>query len=152
MDRDVLRRAAVVAGVLGGMVSGATGGHGDSGESDGRVLPADRASGVWFPVHAGSLAYAAEGVRPGPRAADTWGVALTGAAGAVAAAVTRRVPGSRGHPAAGVWGLAATAARDASRGRGLPAPAATLAAGAVTAAAGRPRVGAGEPEEAVRPA
>ncbi|MGY1779447.1 hypothetical protein [Geodermatophilus sp. SYSU D01036] len=67
MDRDVLRQAAVVAGVLGGMVSGVTGDHGDGAESDSRVLPADWAFGVWSPVYAGSLAYAAETARPSRR-------------------------------------------------------------------------------------
>jgi hypothetical protein len=229
VDRDDLRRAAVVAGVLGGLVSGATGDYGAGGESESRVLPADRASGIWFPVHAGSLAYAAEtarpsrrrdpllrrtgwpaaaayalagawvrlpprrqvpvvattvaaaalaharagtgdagdqwtvcaplgsfagwitlatvaattevllaeGLRPGPRAADAWGVAMTGAATAIASAVTRRVPSSRAHPAAVAWGPAAAAVRNSTRGRRLPAAAGALGAAAVTAAAVR---------------
>jgi hypothetical protein len=232
VDTDDLRRAAVVAGVVGGLVSGATGDYGDAEESDSRVLPADWAFGIWFPVYAGSLAYAvetarpsrrhdpllrrtgwpaaaacalagswvrlrprqqvpvvvatvvaaavaharagdadaterdrwtvqrplglfagwltlaavaastevllAEGVRPGPRAADAWGVAMTAAAAAIAATVTRQVPSSRGYPAAVTWGLAATAVRNATRGRRLPAVAGVLAAGAVTAAGARP--------------
>ncbi len=229
MDSDDLRRAAVVAGVLGGLVSGATGDYGDGGESESRVLPADWAFGIWFPVYAGSLVYAAEtarpsrrrdpllrrtgwpaaagyalagtwvrlpprgqvpvaaatvaaaalaharagtgeagdrwtvraplgsfagwitlatvaattevllaeGVRPGPRAADAWGVAMTGTATAVASAVTRRVPSSRAYPAAVAWGLAAAAVRNATRGRRLPAVAGALGAAAVTAAAVR---------------
>ncbi|MGY1671832.1 hypothetical protein [Geodermatophilus sp. SYSU D00710] len=232
MDSDDLRRAAVVAGVLGGLVSGATGDYGDAEESDSRVLPADWAFGIWFPVYAGSLAYAAEtarpsrrrdpllrrtgwpaaaayalagtwvrlrprqqvpvvaatmaaaalahtragagparpadrwtvrlplglfagwltlasvaaptevllaeGVRPGPRAADAWGVAMTGAAAAIASAVARGIPSSRGYPAAVVWGLVAAAVRNAMAGRRVPAAAAALAAGAVTAAGSRP--------------
>jgi hypothetical protein len=229
VDRDDLRRAAVAAGVLGGILSGATGDYGDAEESDSRVLPADWAFGIWFPVYAGSLAYAAEtarpsrrrdpllrrtgwpaaaayalagtwvrlrprqqvpaiaatlaaaaaalaharagtgnardrwtvraplglfagwltlatvaastevllaeGVRPGPRAADAWGVAMTGAATAIAGAVTLRVPSSRAYPAAVTWGLAAAAVRNATRGRRLPAVAGALGAGAVAAAA-----------------
>jgi hypothetical protein len=229
VDRDLLRQVAVVSGVVGGLVGGATGDYGDAEESDSRVLPADWAFGIWFPVYAGSLAYAAEtarpcrrrdpllrrtgwsaaaayalagtwvrlrprqqvpvvaatvaaaalaharadtadgverdrwtvraplglfagwltlatvaaatevllaeGMRPGPRAADAWGVAMTGAAAAIAAAVTRRVPSSRAYPTAVAWGLAAASVRNAAAGRRLPAAAGALGAGAVAAAA-----------------
>jgi hypothetical protein len=232
VDRDLLRQVAVASGVVGGLVSGATGDYGDAEESDSRVLPAGWAFGIWFPVYAGSLAYAAEtarparrrdpllrrtgwpaaaayalagtwvrlrprqqvpvvaatvaaaalaharagdpdatgrdrwavqrplglfagwltlaavaaatevllaeGVRPGPRAADAWGVAMTGAAAAIAAAVTRRVPSSRAYPAAVAWGLAAAAVRNGAAGRRLPAAAGALGAAAVTAAGARP--------------
>jgi hypothetical protein len=228
VDGDLLRQVAVASGVVGGLVSGATGDYGDAEESDSRVLPADWAFGIWFPVYAGSLAYAAEtarpsrrrdpllrrtgwpaaaayalagtwvrlrprqqvpvvaatvaaaalaaaraadagaaerdrwtvqrplglfagwltlaavaastevllaeGVRPGPRAADGWGVAMTGAAAAIASAVTRRVPSSGAYPAAATWGLAAAAVRNAAAGRRLPAVAGALGAGAVAVA------------------
>jgi hypothetical protein len=231
VDRDDLRRAAVVAGVLGGLASGATGDHGEAEESRSRVLPADWAFGIWFPVYAGSLAYAAETARPSRRRdpllrrtgwpaaaacalagtwvrlrprqqipvvavttaaaalaharagarrvgrpADRWtvraplglfagwitlataaattevllaegvevpdavadacAVGVLGLAGGVAAAVTRRVPGSRGYPAAVVWGLVAAAVRDLPR-RPVPGAAALLGAAAVAAAAVR---------------
>jgi hypothetical protein len=79
----------------------------------------------------------AEGVRPGPRAADARCVAMTGAATAIAGAVTLRVPSSRAYAAAVTWGLGAAAVRNATRGRRLPAVAGALGAGAVAAAAVR---------------
>jgi hypothetical protein len=45
-DPDRLRAGAVVAGVVGGLLSGATGDHGDADDSRSRVLPANDAFGV----------------------------------------------------------------------------------------------------------
>lgn len=67
MDKDRLRQAAVVAGVVTGLVSGATGDYGSAGESESLVLPADYAFTIWFPAYAGSLAYAWHQARPSRR-------------------------------------------------------------------------------------
>ena len=66
-DRDRLRAGAVVAGVVGGLLSGATGDYGDADDSSSRVLSADYAFGVWAPIYAGSLVYAADSLRPSRR-------------------------------------------------------------------------------------
>ncbi|MGY1666312.1 hypothetical protein [Geodermatophilus sp. SYSU D00696] len=110
MDSDDLRRAAVVAGVLGGLVSGATGDYGDAEASDSRVLPADWAFGIWFPVYAGSLAYAAETARPSRRRDP----------------LLRRT----GWPAAAAYALAGTWVRLRPRQQ-VPVLAATMAAAAL---------------------
>jgi hypothetical protein len=239
VDRDSVRQGAVLAAVVGGLISGATENYGDSDESPSLVLPADWAFAIWGPVYAGTLAYAAQTLRPSrrtdpllrrtgwpvalanaaagvwvrlqdpprnqlpaialtlaaaatahgraasapaegtastadrwtvrlplgllsgwvtvataaattevlvaegwsPRHRDAWAVAVLGVVTGVAAAVTRRVPTSRGYPAAVVWGLGATAARSAPRSP-VAGVAAALAAAAVAAAA-RPRPAAG---------
>ena len=64
---DRLRAGAVVAGVVGGLLSGATGDYGDADDSPSRVLPANYAFGVWAPIYAGSLVYAADSLRPSRR-------------------------------------------------------------------------------------
>ncbi len=66
-DRDRLRAGAVVAGVVGGLLSGATGDYGDADDSRSRVLPANYAFGVWAPIYAGSLVYAADALRASRR-------------------------------------------------------------------------------------
>jgi hypothetical protein len=225
----------VAAAVVGGLVSGVTEDYGDSDASPSLVLPADWAFGIWGPVYAGVLAYAARSLRPSlrtdpllrrtgwpvavanaaagvwvrlqdpprrqlpaialttaaaatayararpagtveaasaadrwtvrvplglftgwvtvaaaaataevlaaegfpaPRTRQAWAVGVLGLVAGVAAQVTRRVPTTRAYPAAVVWGLAATAARDLPRAP-VPAVAAALAAAAVAAAAPR---------------
>ena len=64
MDRDLVRQAAVVAGVVAGLASGVTGDYGAAGESESLVLPADYAFTIWFPVYGGSLCYAWYQARP----------------------------------------------------------------------------------------
>lgn len=67
MHTDRVRQAAVAAAVAAGMVAGASGDYGSAGASDSLVLPADYAFGIWFPVYAGSIAYAAHQARPSMR-------------------------------------------------------------------------------------
>lgn len=68
MDSDRMRQASVVAAVAAGMVAGASGDYGSAGASDSLVLPADYAFVIWFPVYAGSIAYATHQARPCKRA------------------------------------------------------------------------------------
>ncbi|MGY1706921.1 hypothetical protein ACI79C_20335 [Geodermatophilus sp. SYSU D00697] len=120
MDRDGLRQGAVLAAVVGGLVGGVTEDHGDSDESPSPVLPADWAFGIWGPVHAGTLAYAVQTLRPSRRSdpllrREGWPVALANAA----AGAWVRLPGRqrRRLPA-----IAATVAGAATAyGRARPA-------------------------------
>lgn len=67
IDRDVARQVAVVAAVVGGVLSGATGQYGDGEDSADPVLPADAAFAVWAPIYAGVACYAVHQARPGVR-------------------------------------------------------------------------------------
>lgn len=64
-----------------------------------------------------------------------WAVLVLAAAGAVAAAVTQRVPASPAYPAAVVWGLVGTAVQQLPRSRLVGATAAAVAAGVGAVAA-----------------
>ena len=119
-DRDRLRAGAVVAGVVGGLLSGATGDYGDADDSSSRVLSADYAFGVWAPIHAGSLVYAADSLRPSRRGTP----------------LLRRT----GWPAAAAYALAGTWVRlQRPPVLQLPAVAATMAAAATAYARALPR-------------
>lgn len=114
-----LRPAAVLAGVVGGLVSGATGDYGDADESASLVLPADWAFGIWGPVYAGSLAYAAQSLRPSRR--DDPLLRRTG------------WPAALAYAGAGTW----VRLQDPPR-RQLPAIALTMAAAATAYTRARP--------------
>ncbi|MHA7261803.1 hypothetical protein ACX80W_01230 [Arthrobacter sp. TMN-37] len=66
-DHDLLRQCAVTAAVAGGILSGATGDYGDANESTSRVLPANYAFTIWFPIYAGVLGYAGHQALPAQR-------------------------------------------------------------------------------------
>jgi hypothetical protein len=66
-DRDLLRQCAVAAAVAGGILSGATGDYGDARESTSRVLPANYAFTIWFPIYAGVIGYAGYQALPAQR-------------------------------------------------------------------------------------
>ena len=68
MDRDVRRQAGVVIAVVGGLGLGASGDYGSAATSQSLVIPADYAFGIWAPIYAGSLVYAAHQARPSRRA------------------------------------------------------------------------------------
>lgn len=67
MDTDRLRQAAVVGGVVTGIVAGATGDYGSADETDSLVIPANYAFGIWGPIYAGALAYASYQALPSKR-------------------------------------------------------------------------------------
>lgn len=56
--RDALRQAVVVGGVVGGIISGASGDYGDARTSPSLVLPANYAFAVWAPIYSGAIGYA----------------------------------------------------------------------------------------------
>ncbi len=119
-DPDRLRAGAVVAGVVGGLLSGATGDYGDADDSRSRVLPANYAFGVWAPIYAGSLVYAADALRPSRRGTP----------------LLRRT----GWPAAAAYALAGTWVRlQRPPVLQLPAVAATMAAAATAYGRALPR-------------
>ncbi len=119
MDRDTLRPAALLAGVVGGLVSGATGDYGDAEDSSSLVIPASWAFGIWGPVYAGSLAYAVQSLRPSRR--DDPLLRRTG------------WPAALAYAGAGTW----VRLQDPPR-RQLPAIALTMAAAATAYARARP--------------
>lgn len=68
MDRDTRRQVGVVTAVVGGLALGASGDYGSATTSQSLVIPADYAFGIWAPIYAGSLVYAAHQARPSRRA------------------------------------------------------------------------------------
>ncbi|MBJ2120143.1 hypothetical protein I6N91_04020 [Arthrobacter sp. MSA 4-2] len=107
-DRDLLRQCAVAAAVAGGILSGATGHYGDANESTSRVLPANYAFSIWFPIYAGVLGYAGYQALPTER--------------------RNRLLRRTGGPAAAAVGLSGLWARTSSPAVQLPLIAATTSA------------------------
>ena len=67
MDTDLVRRGAVSAAIIAGILSGVTGDYGKPTTDPTLLLPAGYAFAIWAPIYAGGLAYATYQAQPSRR-------------------------------------------------------------------------------------
>ncbi|GGQ04016.1 hypothetical protein GCM10010140_37620 [Streptosporangium pseudovulgare] len=121
MRQGAARQALTAGAVVTGLTLGATGNYGDANRSPSAIVPPSRAFGIWGPIYAGSLAYAAYQAMPRRRADHVLGrLALPAALGYLGAGLWSRAQGTRAFlPLVGVTWAAAMAAY-ALTGRDTP--------------------------------
>ncbi|MFI7044100.1 hypothetical protein [Streptosporangium sandarakinum] len=121
MRQGAARQALTAGAVVTGLTLGATGNYGDADRSPSAIVPPSRAFGIWGPIYAGSLAYAAYQAMPRRRADHVLGrLALPAALGYLGAGLWSRAQGTRAFlPLVGVTWASAMAAY-ALTGRDTP--------------------------------
>ncbi|MGV9325986.1 hypothetical protein ACWDR1_26175 [Streptosporangium sandarakinum] len=112
MRQGVARQALTAGAVVTGLTLGATGNYGDADRSPSAIVPPSRAFGIWGPIYAGSLAYAAYQAMPRRRADHVLGrLALPATLGYLGAGLWSRAQGTRAFlPLVGVTWASAMAA------------------------------------------
>ncbi|NYF40192.1 hypothetical protein [Streptosporangium sandarakinum] len=112
MRQGAARQALTAGAVVTGLTLGATGNYGDANRSPSAIVPPSRAFGIWGPIYAGSLAYAAYQAMPRRRADHVLGrLALPAALGYLGAGLWSRARGTRAFlPLVGVTWASAMAA------------------------------------------